>query len=258
MAPIVAQMKGMLLACAFIVMFAIPDFAASTDNTNWSKANQLYQQKQYDSALAYFQLVAATHPNTAEVYYNMGNTCYKLNKVALAVLNYERALNIRPDYKEAQENLWLTQSHINNHVQDATDVFFINWWKNITASDKANKWAVWALIVFILMVALLVINRVRKQNQALIPKQIPGILAFVWVCIMLLAFVATKHLDKSDVAVVMFNDAPLMNNEIKGKPLSLIPEGTTVKMSTIKGEYVEVTLPDGRTGWVQLNLLNKI
>jgi hypothetical protein len=56
----------------------------------------------------------------------------------------------------------------------------------------------------------------------------------------------------------MQNDAPLMNAEQKGKPLSLIPEGTTVRVKGSKGEYVEVSLPDGRVGWLQQSLINKI
>jgi hypothetical protein len=62
----------------------------------------------------------------------------------------------------------------------------------------------------------------------------------------------------SNSAIVMENDAPLMNNEQKGKPQSLVPEGTKVELVNEKTGWAEVRLPDGRRGWIQQNLLNKI
>ncbi len=59
-------------------------------------------------------------------------------------------------------------------------------------------------------------------------------------------------------AVVMQADAPLMNNEQRGKPIALIPEGTSVKIKAEKGAWVEVSLPDGRTGWLDQSVITKI
>ena len=56
----------------------------------------------------------------------------------------------------------------------------------------------------------------------------------------------------------MIADTPLMNDEMNGKPLALIPEGTTVKIEDEKGEWIEVKLPDGRTGWLQKGTIDKI
>jgi hypothetical protein len=56
----------------------------------------------------------------------------------------------------------------------------------------------------------------------------------------------------------MVGDAPLMNAEQKGKPLALIPEATTVQIKSERGSWLEVALPDGRTGWLQQSVIEKI
>ena len=249
-------MRKTYLISAIILFSCMHCMAVDNYNTQWQKGISFFQQMQYDSAAYYFEQIAAVKPQNAEVYYNLGNTYYRLNKIAPAVLNYERALKINPEYKEAKDNLILTQNRISNHIQPIGDIFFIEWWHALTQPNKATIWSVAALITFILIILVMLVRRFQKTGS--IPVQLQGVLGFVCVCFLVLAFAAAKNAQQSTGAVVMENDAPLMNNEQKGKPLSLIPEGTTVKILDEKAGWVEVSLPDGRSGWLQGNLINKI
>ena len=56
----------------------------------------------------------------------------------------------------------------------------------------------------------------------------------------------------------MEGDAPLMNRELKGKPLMLVPEGTVVKIEDEQNGWVQVKLPNGREGWLQQNLVSRV
>lgn len=243
---------------AFILLAGLPAcFAAANNNALWQKGNDYYTQKQYDSAAFYFEQIAALKPRNAEVYYNLGNAYYKLNKIPQAVLNYERALRINPDYKEAKDNLSLTQIRISNHIAAAGDIFFISWWQSLTHPNKAGVWAVFALTSFLLIIGILLVKRLQKNGLSL-PGQVVGVLGFMCVCFLILSYFSSERMNQHNSAVVMQNDAPLMNNEQKGKPLILVPEGTTVKIKAEKGPWIEVTLPDGRSGWIQQNAVDKI
>ncbi len=250
-------MRKTLYISAVFTLIGLQSLAIADYNAQWQKGTAYYQQKQYDSAAFCFEQIAAQKPQNAEVYYNLGNTYYRLNKVALAVLNYQRALHLKPDYKEAKDNLELTETRISNHIPYAGDIFFLDWWHSLTRPDKAGKWALFALTFFALIIASMLIRRFQKSERKL-PVQLPGIFGFICVCYIVLAFVAAKNAQTSNGAVVMQNDAPLMNGEQKGKPLALVPEGTTVKILGEKGTWVEVSLPDGRTGWLQGNTIDKI
>ncbi len=239
------------------LLCAITMFAASTPyNMWWEKGNRFYQQKQYDSAAYFYEQIAALKPQNAEVYYNLGTTYYRLNKIGPAVLNFERALRLNPDYKEASENLALTQSRISNHIAKGQDIFFITWWQSITNSRKATTWAVLSLIVFLLVIGSLAFKRFNKSKP--LPPQLIGILSFVWVIFLLLAFVSSQNATTSIDAVIMQDNAPLMNNDQKGKPQSLLPEGTKVELVNEKTGWAEVRLADGRRGWIQQSLFTRI
>jgi len=251
-------MRKLLLIVAVLSESVLCSLAAGDYSSQWKKGTGFYLQKQYDSAAYYFEQIAALKPENAEVYYNLGNTYYRLNMIGLSVLNYERALRINPEYKDAKDNLILTQSRISSHIPYTGDIFFINWWQSLTRADHSTAWAVSALIAFALIIVLLVIRHFQKAGGSRIPVQLPGVLGFICLCLLILAFVSGRNMESHSGAVVMQNDAPLMNNEQKGKPLALIPEGTSLKIKGEKGNWIEVMLPDGRSGWIQQNLVTRI
>ena len=68
-----------LLLVAAILFFNI-NAEASPHDKWWEAGNRFYSQKQYDSAAFYFEKIAALKPDDAAVYYNLGNTYYRLNR----------------------------------------------------------------------------------------------------------------------------------------------------------------------------------
>lgn len=246
-------MKHLVLwiALAFFAQMS----ARATVNDTWQRANGFYQQKNYDSAAFYYEQLAAQQPSDAVVYYNLGNAYYRLNKVSPAVLNYERALFFQPGFREAKENLALTQSRIPNRIQPADDIFFVNWWNNLTAGSKANGWAVAALFLFLLLVSGLVF---RRTGKLVLPVQTYYIAAAIWLLSGVIAHRAAQHAARTNAAVVMTNNMPFMVAPGQAKSQSLIPEGTTVLIESEKGEQAEVSLPDGRRGWMHTDGLERV
>jgi len=251
-------MKKRFIIIVIATCCAFSSFAADNYNLWWQKGNSFYKQKQYDSAAWYFEQVAALKPLNPEVYYNLGNTYYRLNLIPNAVLNYERVLMIDPDYKDAKDNLALTQSRISNRIAPASDVFFITWWKALTMPHRATVWAVISWLLFIGIIGVMLQRHYRKAKGRQLPAQLPGILSLFLAVFLILAYASAMNNVKKMKAVVMENDAPLMNAEQKGKPMSLVPAGTTIEIKNEINGWAEVLLPDGRNGWLQENVLNKI
>jgi hypothetical protein len=239
------------------VLLSVGSMAAGWQQ-QWRKATNFYIQKKYDSAAYYYELVAATRPQNAEVYYNLGNTYYRLNKIAPAVLNYERALHTDPTYREAQDNLAITQARISHQINVAEEIFFVAWWHSATTSTTATTWAIVALACFLLALGAWWARRYVAAGARL-PVQLPGIFGFVSMCAMIFGFAAAANSAAPHKAVVFENDTPLMNSQqMKGKPAALLPEGTTLGIISEAGDWMRVRLPDSRTGWVRVAMVSKV
>lgn len=232
-------------------------FATEQYKDWWQSANKLYDQKEYDSARWYYEKIAALNPAEAAVYFNLGNTYYRLNDIGKAVLNYEKALKLQPGNKETEDNLSLAQSRINNRIYAGTDIFFIKWWKSVTDSEKAGTWAVISLAFFLALIGIAIAGKLNVVKP-LLPPQATGIGWSICVLCMVLAFVSAKNKADRTRAVVMQNDSPFYASPQQTKAQAYVPEGTTVHFDSENGGWVEVTLPDGRSGWMQLSVLSKV
>lgn len=248
--------KQWLFCCIAVIMFS--GLGAKENYSSWwQKGNNYYKQKNYDSAAAYYGKIADMEPGNAGVYYNLGNTYYRLNNIGAAVLNYERALKLDPGYQQATDNLYLAKSRINNRIQEVPQIFFVRWWNGATKSNLANIYAITAFLLFLAALSYY-IARQLKAIQYSAPLQLT-IGVFV-LCIVLLgmSIASAQKAVASDKAIVMQEGSPLMLQPKYGKSQSQVPEGTKVRICNEKPGWYEVTLPDGRTGWLETTSVAKI
>ncbi len=248
--------KQWLLSCIAVFIFSAA-IAQEGYSSWWQKGNSYYQQKNYDSAALCYQKIADSEPGNAEVYYNLGNAYYRLNNIGGAILNYERVLKLEPHHQQATDNLYLAQSRINNRIQEIPQIFFLRWWNSITRTSLANIYAIIAVILFLAVLAYIIARQV-KAIQYTAPTQLTvGIIAL---CVIFLALgiASAQKAVASDNAVVMQDGSPLMVQPKYGKSQSQVPEGTKVRICNEKAGWYEVTLPDGRTGWLENTSVAKI
>ena len=232
-------------------------FAKEDMNAIWLQANKAFEKKEYATAVLWYQKIADTKPQNAIVYFNLGNAYYKLNNISQAILNYERALAINPNYTEASDNLVIAQSRIPNRLAQSQDIFFVRWWKAITSSTNAGLWAVLSVLLFLALIGMNIVKKLRLASF-----HIPGqVFAGSWsaLAVMLVfAFTSANRASHNNKAVVTQNDSPFYTSPQQTKPSLYVPEGTTVVLDNEIQGWVGVTLPDGREGWIRTNTLTKI
>lgn len=246
------------LLISFIAVFLFSFANAKEDYSLWwQKGNEYYKQKNYDSAAVFYQKIADMQPGNAIIYYNLGNTYYRLNNIGEAVLNYERALKLEPSYKEASDNLHLAQSRINNRIQEVPQIFFIRWWNGATKGNLANSYAIIAAFLFLAALGYF-IARQLKAIQYTAPTQLTIGVFGLSIIFLGMSLVSAQKAVASDKAIVMQDGSPLMMQPKYGKSQSQIPEGTKVRICDEKPGWLEVTLPDGRIGWLENTSVVKI
>jgi tetratricopeptide (TPR) repeat protein len=136
------KLKGLCLAA--ILFFNLNAFAQTT----FEQANAAYADGRYEDAAAGYEALLAEAPD-ATLYYNLGNARYKQGELAQAILNYERALRLRPSYRDAQYNLKFAQSKITDNIVEQ-DFFLSAWARAVRNSLKESTWFILSIGLFIL------------------------------------------------------------------------------------------------------------
>ena len=91
------------------------------------EAEAAYTKEDYGKAIELYEGLLNSYGESAEIYYNLGNAYYKANKIAPAVLNYERALLLDPGDKDIRFNLQLAQQKAVDKIEPIGDFFLTRW-----------------------------------------------------------------------------------------------------------------------------------
>src|SRR3970282_498850 len=128
----------------YILLLATQVFFAQN---GFESGNDLYQKGKYKEAVEAYENVLKANKQSAELYFNLGNCYYKLNKVAPAIYNYEKALVLSPNDKEAQTNLRFAQKRTIDEVKVIPKVGFGKLLRDFTGIFHYNTWG-WISVSF--------------------------------------------------------------------------------------------------------------
>lgn len=247
---------GRNMAVAFLLMLSSAGLYASEVSADvlWNNANSAYGQGDWASALDSYEQISALGLESAPLYYNIGNAYYRLNEYAKAVLYYERALKLDPSFEDAGFNL----EHVNSLLQDKIEVipeFFLKeWLSDMSHKMSSDAWAVVFLCLLGLTFALLLVFRV---SPSIVWRRVGFFAGLVTLILMLsaLAFSAWQRNDylSHDEAVVMKTVTSVKSSPSSGSStdLFILHEGTKVKVLDSEGAWTNVSLSDGRQGWMK-------
>ena len=227
-------------------------------STLFVNANTQYSEGNYAEAISIYQQQIVEQPS-AEVYYNLGNAYFKQGELSQAILAYERALRIKPSYKDAQHNLQFAQSRIVDNIEDTQSFFLSQWLTAIRNALSLQLWMVISISMFVLMllgVFLFAFSHIvwlRKTSFY------TGLVALV---ISIVACANAGSLHKRDTlraeaiitqGVVNAKSSP----DRSGTELFTIHEGTKVFITETIGDWACIHVGNN-IGWMQLSHLERI
>lgn len=239
------------------VLAALTVFAEPVSVRN---ANVLYAQKNYDAAIQQYEAVLQTQGRSAELYYNLGNAYYRAGDIAQAILNYNRALLLEPNYDDAAFNLQIAQKKLVDNV-DVTSVFFLKQWMNDFGDlMTSNGWAIVGVLLFAVALAaflFMVFGRNLKFRKTAL-----NVALFSLVLTIISVSYSIKQSNKivnSTDGIIMVGSVTAKDSpSLSGKEMFVMHAGTKVTIKSNVSGWTEVELPDGNAGFIPANSIEKI
>lgn len=225
------------------------------------QADSAYVNNDYVGAVEMYESILANEGESADIYYNLGNSYYKMDNIAKAILNYEKALVLNPGDGDIRFNLELAQSKAVDKVTPISEMFFTTWIRSVTNLMSEKGWAKSGIVTFVLMLSCLAIYFFSKK---VVWKKIGFIAA---VCMLLLCVVsnvfASNQKQKAQdhgSAIIMAPSVTVKSTPNEGgTDLFILHEGRKVQIkdNTMK-EWKEIQLEDGNAGWVPASVIEVI
>lgn len=242
-----------LLAAVLLTVPLGADAADAYVDSLWNAANMAYSEGRWEAAVADYSMIADMGLESAALYCNTGNAYAKNGNVPMAILYYERALKVDPSYEDAQFNLALMNSRIQDRIDPVPEFFLKKWMNDVSYLMDSDAWAVLSLVLLGAMLAMLLLF--------LLSQSVAGRRTGFFVALALLVMMsfsigfsmsqkrAYMNADKAIVVrpVVSVKSSP---SSEASKDLFVLHEGTKVRIVDQVGSWNNIELADGRRGWL--------
>ena len=236
----------LLFYCLSIVKVAAQD-------DRFQEANQLYSDADYQSAIDTYNGILSTGVESGELYFNLANAYYKNGELANAILNYERAILLKPHDKDIKYNLELAYSQTTDKIESVDEFFLSKWVIDFRNKTTSDTWAFIGIACFILTLIMAAIF--LYSNSVLLKKA--GFYLGIGLLAVTMVTLTFSYRQKSKLTVrnhaIVFSPSLTVKSSpnASGTEIFILHEGTKVKIVSTLGQWKEIEIADGTVGWVE-------
>jgi len=221
------------------------------------QTNSLYGQGKYAEAVEGYKAIIQSGWESGPLYYNLANTYFKLNNLGRAILNYRRAWNLSPGDPEITKNLEYAREGLRD---DIAALPLSVWARSKRAVILQFPLGIWigisAALYFLTiawLIAVLLIRPLRKKS--------PLILKWLGGCLVISILISglAYSFYRTPGAIILQPTVSVRYGPAETDAAAFkLHEGTEVKKVREKDGWLQISLPDGKSGWLRADSLGII
>lgn len=218
-------------------------------------ANAAYSKNDFGRAIKLYKAISDDGYEAMELYYNLGNSYFKTNNIASAILFWEKALKLKPNDDDIKFNLKVANSRISDKIDPLPEIFIKRWWRAASNIFSSDLWAKITLISFVVFLIFLTVFRLAK-SLGLRKTSFYLSIIFLLVSILTTSFSYNQYqnLKSHDQAIVFTPTVTIKSSpDENSTDLFVIHEGLKLQLLDNIGDWYKIKIPNGSIGWLNKN-----
>jgi tetratricopeptide (TPR) repeat protein len=250
------------IVCIALFLFSV--VVVAQNEAAFSRGNNFYNEGKYQDAITAYESILGNKVQSAELYYNLANAYYKLNRIAPSVYYYEKALQLSPNDEDIKNNLAFAQNMTIDAIEKVPEVGFSKFFKSLVNTFSFNVWATISVIGVILFVILFLGYYFAYGT---LKKRLSFVSGFVVLSLAIIAlfFAFQKYsIYQKDHPAIVFAQESNVKSEpnLRSDSAFQLHEGTKVQvLDKYNDDWAKIQIANGKSGWIPLEdikLLNGI
>ena len=245
---------------AIILLFV--SFVSNSQSADelFKEGNTFYKVEDYNRAMGVYLAIEEKGLESSDLYYNLGNCYYKLNKVAPAIYYYEKALKLDPANEDALHNLTFAKRMTLDVIEDLPKTFFQRFSENVIQKYAFDTWALIAVIAsFLASLLFLLYHFSGSSKMKLLYFNTTIFSVFIMLVSVFFAYDNYDTVQKNRTAIIFAT-----KTEVKNAPTTSseevfeLHEGTKVIILDELDNWKKIKIADGKVGWIYQDDLKEI
>lgn len=249
-----------LLSILFTTLaFTVAAYTQDADEL-MQQAGNYYRNGEFDKAIEIYEELISEGYEGVSLYFNLGNSYYRIGKIGYAILNYERALKLSPTDEDSKHNLAFANLSTVDRIQPLPEFFLFEWWESILALLSVNGGTFITFFFYLLLLFLIVAYFFAKtvSQQKLILFSGLATLLLLLLSISLLIVKINKEQTVISGVVIEQSITVKTSPDLKSTDAFVIHEGLKVNLEDQLDEWVKIRLADGKVGWIENTAVERI
>ena len=236
----------------FLLLLVANTLLAQSIEDIFYSANDFYKNEKFEKAIELYQQIESKGTISVELYYNLGNSYYNLNKVGPSIYYFEKALKLDPTNEDAQNNLIFAKRLALDNIQEIPKNIFQKINANYLQQLSFNQWAI-VLVVFSFLACILFLLFYFANSPTI--KRIYFGLSISSFLLLIICFSITYNqysFSKNNKEAIVFAETSTVKNAptFNSEEIFMLHEGTKVIVLDALDNWKKIKLADGKQGWI--------
>jgi len=253
-------MKFNMKRTTYIFVLLIKMGFSQTPDLLFEKGNDLYNKGEFESAINEYDKILENEIHSAELYFNMGNSFYRLNKVAESNFYFEKALLLSPNNEEILDNLSFAKNMTLDAIEELPETQVQ---QNINFIIYLFSTRTWAFISIGLMSLFFITALFYLFSFNPIYKRFYFLLSIIFLVISFitssLVWQETQNNNKIKKGIIFAKELPVFSEpNNRNEEIFSLHEGTKVELLDKLRGWEKIRLVNGSEGWVINNQIKPL
>ena len=235
-----------------IIIFLISITASAQNKALFDRATKAYNGGEYQTAVDSYLEILDNGQHSPELYYNLGNTYYKLNQIAPSIYYYEKALLLKPNDFEIRNNLSYARNMTLDAIETIPETGFAKIYNSLLGYLSFDQWS-YVAVVFVVLFVLLYIAfyyfRYSSRKRSAFVLSIVSL--FIAILSLVFAYLEYSAFKADQPAIVFAQESSVKSEPNKtSQEAFALHEGTKVSVLDELNGWKKIRIADGTTGWI--------
>ena len=222
-------------------------------NEIFKEGNSAYNEGDFKKAISQYNMILDKGKHSSDLYFNLGNAYYRLNKVAESIFYFEKAKQLDPSSNKIKFNSSFAENMTIDSIEKLPKSQLEELKLNIFNFFSIKNWAI--LTVFFSWLFLAMFSLYLFNNKSSIKRIF---FSFSSICLLILIFsfsisyLSKKEKESNQSAIIFSNQLNIWPepNE-RGEIKFILHKGTKVNLLENLEEWKKIKIANGSEGWVK-------
>ena len=233
------------------VLTAPEQLAEASPDQLWDRANTAYINGDYHVAAEFYDQILARGLSSMKLYYNLANADFKEGQLGL---------RLAPGNDDIRYNLSVAEARTKDNIEQIPEFFFTEWMRGVRRLMSCTAWSVFSLAALVCALALF-LAYLLAQRLPLRKAGFYGTLVAAAVFMLTSWFAMGERremLDDTQAVVMSLSTAVKSSPDKSATDLFVLHEGTLVEITDRLDNWCEITIADGKKGWLECKTVETI